>query len=492
MISRILEVSLYAFLMTIIACSDGDNTAGVTEDGNPAFAAAFEVEKPDHYDLWSVDTKTSDKDNSGYWFDLNSWEDDPAAVITFPAMLGDGSSSDSMKAIVDSCGGVCGTVEFVNSLRPMLTAGVGFSLDKGNSLVDASSWNGLCVSYESDFNMRVKLSLDKDEYATVNGDLPYAEFPKMLKLGTRCAKWESFKHSNAGNVAIEEAVKKVGSLVFEFIGKPNQKGSFNIKGFTSLKDVEQNAGASSSSQSSSSSNATSSVKVVHDTFNDVCSFVSIDDLWYGPHWEPQLELPLDDGSMTTTSWYVLSGIGSTEVSRIKWPVAKSGGSGATAMTPIVEYCSGICGDFVFDSDGYAGIAIDLAGGTSINGVKRKYVGVSDWGGLCVTYASTRMLQVVTNSAGWQDAANDYFEMGIFDMPMVKLPSSQHLVTECFKWSEFIPADGDPVEPDKMVSIYFIAEGGAGVSGKFNIVGLGRYQDLEHPECAVKEKYVSGS
>ena len=230
MIKNIFRVSSCAFLISFFACTNED-TAGVTEDENPI---AFEVKEPENYDLWSTDNEASTSQVAGYWFDLNGSSEESSATITFPVPLSDSSLSD----VVDACGGICGTVEFAESTKPQLSAGIGFSLGKGDSTVDASSWKGLCVTYASELNMRLKFSADKGGKTRVDDNAPFAEFPKVSMPSTRCAKWENFKQARLNNMSGEDAAKNVGSLLFEFLGKSKQKGKFNIKGIGSYKNVE--------------------------------------------------------------------------------------------------------------------------------------------------------------------------------------------------------------------------------------------------------------
>lgn len=100
-----------------------------------------------------------------------------------------------------------------------------------NSFADLSKLSeGLCVSYQSDFDMIVQLVLgnESDSYRT---DYPYVNMKKSVQdVKTRCETWERFiwtKAQSAGDVA--KAAKSVYSIRMYFVGHPGEEGSFGIR-----------------------------------------------------------------------------------------------------------------------------------------------------------------------------------------------------------------------------------------------------------------------
>lgn len=193
MIKKMLNVLLFVFLLALIACSE--QTAGVTEEENPM---AFEVKEPDSYDLWTFNNQIS-KNASGYWFDASDLDKELLATITYPVLEGKIMGDNLMDAAASMCGGICGTVEFADFPRSVLSTNIGYSVRKDGSTVDASSWKGLCVTYESDFDMRLKFSSSRSG-DVASSDMPYAEFPKFAKLGTHIHERRHPGHDQAGHL----------------------------------------------------------------------------------------------------------------------------------------------------------------------------------------------------------------------------------------------------------------------------------------------------
>lgn len=477
MIKNIFRVSSCAFLISFFACTNED-TAGVTEDENPI---AFEVKEPENYDLWSTDNEASTSQVAGYWFDLNGSSEESSATITFPVPLSDSSLSD----VVDACGGICGTVEFAESTKPQLSAGIGFSLGKGDSTVDASSWKGLCVTYASELNMRLKFSADKGGKTRVDDNAPFAEFPKVSMPSTRCAKWENFKQARLNNMSGEDAAKNVGSLLFEFLGKSKQKGKFNIKGIGSYKNVESQQAPNVSRPVSSSSVLVSSSSwdvSMGLPYEDVCSFADVADLWYGPDLSDHVNTEMQNETKTAGYWVIVEDSTKESYPRIVLPEPKNE-YGYDILKPTIGLCQGICGVLDFESDGFAGVGFDVVGNISASNKTPAPGDASDWDGLCVTYASESDMDVVMR---YGDSVG---EVDIPDMPRITLSKSFELGTKCVKWNQFISTDGNRGNPAKLISVFFIFNGSKGMRSGFDIKGVGRYSQISNPECTAPDSYL---
>ena len=485
MIKNIFRVSSCVCLLSFFACTNED-TAGVTEDENPI---AFEVKEPENYDLWSFDGSTSTSQINGYWFDLNDSDEESSATITFPVPLGDSLSDSTMNAVVDACGGICGTVEFAESKKPQLSAGIGFSLGKGDSTVDASSWKGLCVTYASELDMRLKFSAGKEGNASVDDNAPFAEFPKVSMPSTRCAKWESFKQARLNNMSGEEAAKNVGALLFEFLGKSKQKGKFNIKGLGSYKDVESQQVPNVSRVSSSSSVQWSSSSwdvSMGLPYEDVCSFADVADLWYGPDLSDHVETELGNNTKTSGYWVVVEDSTKESYPRIVLP-EPVGENGYDILKPTIGLCQGLCGVLDYENDGFAGVGFDVVGETSANDKSPAAGDASSWDGLCVTYASESDMDVVMRY-GDLDYEGEYL-WRIPEMPKITLSKSLELGTKCVKWSQFVSTDGNRGDPTKLISVFFIFNGSKGTRSGFDIKGVGRYSQISNPECTAPDSYL---
>ncbi|MBR3071997.1 MAG: hypothetical protein IKG78_09245 [Fibrobacter sp.] len=110
-------------------------------------------------------------------------------------------------------------------------AGIVFDVSNPDgSPVDLSeNSGGLCVTYQSDFDVEVRL--DDGDYASssVDKDLPYASFAmKDDGDGTHCVSWENFEKKKSDKDD-ESFAKKVRSVQIVFVGEPGASGIFDIQ-----------------------------------------------------------------------------------------------------------------------------------------------------------------------------------------------------------------------------------------------------------------------
>jgi hypothetical protein len=131
-----------------------------------------------------------------------------------------------------------------------------------------------------------------------------------------------------------------------------------------------------------------------------------------------------------------------------------------SFSPIIDYCGGLCGALNFQSKGFAGVGFSIVNKDEIDG-SMKQGDITSWGGLCVKYSSTLNLEIVMNSAAHENPST------LLQSPSVTLPRSDSLTTKCVEWDEFGAGASAHV-----ASLLFVAEGGVGSEGNFNIVGLG--------------------
>jgi len=450
--------------LCFLACSE--NTAGITEEENPGLA--FEMKNPTSYDLWSFDGLTENGDD-GYWFKLNDPDDEPTATITLPTSHENNVSGSKSIAAVDTCGGICGTVEFAKSSKSLQSVSIGFRLNKDDLTVDASAWNGLCMTYESEFDMRLRFSPGKDD-ATDGNDMPFAEFPKVAKIGTRCAMWDDFRQSHSGAMTGVEAAKKLSAVLFEFVGKSKQKGAFNIKGLGSYKDVE--------SQQNGEKKPLSSSSAAHEE----CIYEPIHDMWYGPDSEFQIETGLDNGMAAYGYWFDF--VDPAHKAELEWPVPKGNDFDEESIYPIIETCGGICGKAYYKGEGFVGVGFHIVGDVSVDNNEPALGDAENWEGLCVTYSSDYEMDVVMSDA------KDSIASHVPSMPKVTLPVSFDVTTKCVKWSEFKNPEGDLGNASRFRSLLFVFYDNGKSDNSFNIVGLGKYHEPSNAGCITSKSSSS--
>ena len=199
-------------------------------------SSSEEVAKPSFrgvYDLWygpdgayRVNTELFDEtETGGYWFPIEDTHPDQASRIIWPVPKGDAYDSESLAPIVDYCGGICGTLKFVDKGF----AGVGFSIvsRQDDGLMkkgDIRDWDGLCVTYSSD--MAIYVVMNSAEYDNPDSlmSMPMVVLPLTRDVTTKCAKWSDFAFGTGSG-----DLSQVSSLLFVSIGS-TERSDFNIVG----------------------------------------------------------------------------------------------------------------------------------------------------------------------------------------------------------------------------------------------------------------------
>ena len=106
-------------------------------------------------------------------------------------------------------------------------AGIVFDAsDPDGSPVDFSEKSGgLCIAYQSDFDVEVRLDEDDIASTSLDKDLPYASFAmKDDGAGTHCVSWDDFEKTKN-----KSFIQKVRSVQIVFVGEPGSSGKFDIQ-----------------------------------------------------------------------------------------------------------------------------------------------------------------------------------------------------------------------------------------------------------------------
>lgn len=187
------------------------------------------------YSIYNVNTGLDNgSETSGYWFSFEN-EDGDAGVV-WPD--GPTDYDISMDPVIVFCKGICGTFKFTNEG----VTGIGFNVagivswaHEVPDFADASAWGGLCVTYASESDLVVAMSIDTT-YAYVNNleSMPKVTLPKSLEVNTICSKWDDFvtPAGTAGNPA------HLASMIFAARGEANTRSKFNIVGVGKYADAK--------------------------------------------------------------------------------------------------------------------------------------------------------------------------------------------------------------------------------------------------------------
>ena len=478
---RILNISACAFLMGLVACSDDGKTAGVTEDDNAiaqnGSSSSFSGDAEPKFDLWNgadglAQVNLGDE-KVGYWYSFNDKDDGGSSRVVYPVPMGNDYSA-TLDPVVEHCEGMCGTVE-LNNLTSQPMAGVGIAVAEEGSTADISAWNGLCVTYESDFAITLMLGV-VTAGDSMNWASPYVTLPKAKQgIVTRCAKWSDFAipvWANTSSISQvgellngEEAAKQVKAILFMFNGKSDESGKFNIKGISSYdENLPQWDTPVSETLSSSSVNRSSSSSI-----NDASTC-----LWNGSKKEYPVNTGFDpDGEHMAGYWYSYDDNQDGGISKIEWPevCTEYDFYDDICLDAMLDYCKGICGKMYINRgpayEAVLGVAFNVAGFENPDtDVIPMTADISDWGGICVTFKSE---------------LNLFMRLGVDSLTevIIELGKTKELEEKCFTWDDFDEDAEDPQMPakeaaKKVRNIKFGKRSGESMIGTFTIAAIGKY------------------
>lgn len=431
---------------------------------------------------------------SGYWYSFGDDADGGMSTIVWPVPATE--SPDVLDAIIDFCGGVCGTFELAKgSLTYDPYAGVAFNIagidDKGNpTTVDASAMGGISVTYSSSMGATLELGLGEEMDRSIGYDNPFVVLPKNTNGTVKEFKWSEFKQAGWGDVEItgEEAAKKLASIRFRVQGKDGSKGEFNIKAIKAYNPSDCAAfvppvfSSSSKVMSSSSSKPVSSSSIVRSSSSgeNAVGTKPIDsfETWSGADGMERISTGFFAEKEDGGYWYEYNDSEDGGKSSIIWPEPLGNEYDEKSFQPVIDVCSGVCGTVQLDAgdlqyDPFVGIGFDLAG----HDINRNLVlaDASGMGGVCIRYSSEMSFTIEMSLGEAKDR-----ELG-YDIPIVRMPKSSSYVVKKIPWSNFKRSGwggGENVTGEqaaKMLgSLRFKFQGKDGVSANFNIVSIGPY------------------
>jgi len=188
--------------LALTACSEDkgvSQSCGTTEENNAIWFAASKL------DAWSVigDSK----------IDLNSSKKNLAGRVTLARTSGeDGLSRAGM--VFDA------------------------SNPDGSPADLSQNSDGICVTYASDLNVEIRLDANDHTDASLDRDLPYANFTtKEDGKQTQCVSWKDFmmrktSSDDKPNLNTDSFAKKVRSVQIVFAGESGASGEFDIQRFS--------------------------------------------------------------------------------------------------------------------------------------------------------------------------------------------------------------------------------------------------------------------
>lgn len=415
---------------------------------------------------------STETETAGYWFEYDDSPDGGQSKIYWPVPKGNEYYIDSMDPIVLACNGICGTAALSKgSMTYNPFVGVGFNLagetsvwDPTPAAADASSMGGVCITYSSEVQPTLQMSLGDEIDAQIYEALPMASLSKSTVPTTKFIPWSSFKQPSwyKGDFKIsgEQAAKQLVSLKFVLQAAPGEY-FFNISAIGPLDGCSETTPPVDPPTKPSTSN--------------------VFETWFG--WEGYPQVITGYGNETETSgyWFNYNDSPDGGYSTIVWPVERGNDYDVDALDPVIEYCNGLCGKAVLSKGSlmynpFVGVGFNLGGETSATDNTPIAVDASGMGGVCITYTSDIAPTLQMGFTDEVDASIGYAN------PYVSLPKSSTTNTTRFiPWSSFTQPSwykGDTKLAGEqaamqLVSLKFNMQGAPG-EYNFNIKSIGPY------------------
>ena len=404
---------------------------------------------------------------AGYWYSYDDTDEGGLSRVVWDVDCPN-DGSDCMQYIVDHCGGLCGKMYVEKGTAREANVGVAFNVagfeNPGESVevpksADISDWGGICVTFASSLNLFLKLGIDENTEVIV-------ELGQSDDLVEECFTWNDFDDGE-NPISGVEAAKKVRNIKFGKRSGESMIGTFKIVSVGkyvaggSCKVVASNPNSSSSTPSSSDD-------------GDCVTPESVSEMWYGPKavdkYDYHVATGLDNGSEASGYWFSFSDENGN--AHVSWPVMQL--EYENVIDRVIEECKGICGMFKFINEGVTGIGFNIAGTTDGSYKNAAFGDASSWGGVCVTYTSGMDMDVAMS-----DDTTFFSVEKVAMMPRVLLPKSMEAKTVCAKWSDFVTPVETPGNPAHFTSLLFVAYGDAGSESDFNVIGIGKYADVQN-------------
>ena len=426
---------------------------------------------------------------AGLWYNFSDDPDGGVTEVHMPDVcVYEGPEYECTVALFEFCGSYCAEFRFRRGLATEIFAGMGFEIagledpyvSKPVQMYgDVSDWGGICVTYAADRKVLLRLYADSVTFYET-------ELGKSTEFVEKCITWdamnatEASKHASSVRFIMPGTDNTKGHLSIAAVGKYDANGTCEVDGYANTLS-KGNGNLEGLIVLRSSSSKQGSVSSSSSTSGECTDAKQVSEMWDGSVavWDSQVNTGADNGTGTSGFWFSfgddMAGVGS-----VNWPHPL--GNEYTLEEDILGYCKGACGELEFSKEGYLGVGFHVAG--EIDDLRISVANISDWGGLCVTYASESDLDVVlayAQNGGFGDLSR---------MPKTTLPKSIELKTVCLDWEKFMSVYSE-VSVTSMTSILFAVQGNANTKSRINIKGLGKYTEAANFCAQGEDEFVSG-
>ena len=298
---------------------------------------------------------------------------------------------------------------------------------------DVSSWEGLCVEYESDIPVILEL---ETAGSAANPSIDLSLFSN--EMGYSCFGWDVFENG-------EQASKSLVSMNFKVVGGDGQTGSFRLKYMYKISFFRNDP-----------------------IPEPVLSTDGCGDLWCGE----KLDYNVNFGNGSVGHWFDINAEYSTEKSTVRYPIGRSQVRLEEAVNEVVDACYGICGSYSLTGD-YTTNFVTV--GFSMSEEGNVPVDISSWEGICVAYESDIEIFVQIGLTNQRELE------ALFDIPTTKLPKASGMQVKDLSWEDFgqngwggdLEISGQDAAKEAASIKFMIQSADSTAKGSFGIYGIGR-------------------
>ncbi len=195
--------------------------------------------------------------------------------------------------------------------------------------------------------------------------------------------------------------------------------------------------------------------------------------WYGHRGDTTIVTGIESKNNAMNLWYSYTDEADSGKTHIEWPVDTSK-KYSVFLPSLIHKCQGICGTVDFDKgnsskDPYAGIGLYVVGEKTANSGVPAAGDASNWGGLCIAYASDLNAHVRVQLGD---------SLGYLEYPL----ESTQINNKNIKWSDFDLVLNNAAEKvnieeavKHVVSVNFYLKGISGSSANFTVYSIGGYR-----------------
>ena len=374
--------------------------------------------------------------NFGTTEEKNAFWDESSNLVAWNVMSGSDIELEKSKSAL------LGRVRLAKSASGDLArAGIAYDVSNPDgSPTDLSQGNdGLCIAYQSDFVVEVRLDMDDYASSSVDKDLPYVSL--NMKDGgdeSRCATWEDFKTKKSDGTDGSDVVKKVRSVQLVFVGESGASGEFSIHQLTPYVRS---------------------------------------DLWIGKDGSSIVETGFGKGDEGTSG--AMTFFEDSSEAYFKWDDSYADSYDFTDLAERIYFNEGVYGDVVFNgesSDPDVGFEFLVAGKTTEDGEDFIYTAdVSGlWKGMCLEYES--QMDIVMELVPGDSSAGT-LENKVETMTFAK---NDDMEKNCIVFDNVLGASDDILKHLAKIRLKFAKANKAGTS-----VGIRRISALVPEDLSVK-------